>query len=80
MVVWVFADGMDHLAGPTAGNEGLMECCAPTESLRRGKTLNILTTEAPGKMKCGTGQWSRRECPIIKMVNLLILVCRCCQH
>lgn len=45
-----FVEGMDHLTGPTAGNEAWMECCAPAESLRRGKTLNILTTETPGKL------------------------------
>lgn len=54
MLVWAFAEGMDHHAGLTAGSEGSMGCCAPTESVRRGRTLNILTTETPGKMKYGT--------------------------
>ena len=49
LLVWCFVEGMDHLAGPTAGNEGSMDCSVPAESLRREKTLNILTIETPGK-------------------------------
>lgn len=48
LLVWCFVEGMDHLAGPTAGNEVWMECYAPAETQRRGKTLNVLTTETPG--------------------------------
>lgn len=58
---------MDHLAGPTAGNEGLMECYAPAESLRRVKTLSVLTTETPGKLKYRTVQWSSSMAVIVLM-------------
>lgn len=71
LLVWCFVEGMDHLAGPTAGNEGSMECYAPAESLRKGKTLNILTTETPGKLKYGTARWSRCE----SVVVVIVLMC-----
>lgn len=69
MLVWCFAEGMDQPAGPTAGNEGSMECYAPTESLKRGKNRNILMTETPGKMNMG-----------LHTTKIRTLFCRWCRH
>lgn len=59
---------MDHLAGPTAENEGLTECSAPAESLRRRKTLNILIKETPGKLKYKTARWSGCQSVVVVIV------------